>query len=593
MSLNPAYSSATTRSTFSHPFLLEPAYGDQGVTTQTLKKVHESINTIGLDFLCELCRDKLENGATNNAISSRIRQEGFNSQMTSDWFASLSKGSLRMIKTMLDALREKMPDILNSLEQPSHSGSEEITIVHFDRFLITAKNGDLYLYGDNFDGKPSLWGGELLMPVAQVLTQYSPGAGFKVEPPSAQHLINVGLTEENLNTADLKETVTLTLNLPGALGQIMPQNVKPVRKNTFTDVQTTASEDLVYLEQAANAGNVGALYTLGIAYRDGSGVKKNINKALEFFKKAAEKNHIESTFAYAELLLEQHPRTPWSYASYKAWIIHSYTFAAIKGHTESAYKLAQLHEQEETKEGYRLAYKYYSLANRNGHKEAAEQISVHIPAKAQKMFDQAKQLWATKSFFNSNESKAICLYEKAAQFHHQEAAFIMAEIHVIRSKEFTISLAPAHESPKYINHREAWDYYDIAGDYKQGLAMFKCAQMWGKRPNAVNYYQKAVTAGYPGAQHMLTLTNLYLNASKRDASADEQYAYACALWNEGSPSSSSDRTEVKEFFQRAAKQGHEKAKEMLKEMSSGEKSFGIYATSNTTPQKASSTYDEL
>ena len=52
---------------------------------------------------------------------------------------------------------------------------------------------------------------------------------------------------------------------------------------------------------AAEKGNSTALYKLGQLYEDGTGVEKNINKAIYWYRKAASKNHYYAKVALKRL----------------------------------------------------------------------------------------------------------------------------------------------------------------------------------------------------------------------------------------------------------------------------------------------------
>lgn len=73
---------------------------------------------------------------------------------------------------------------------------------------------------------------------------------------------------------------------------------KPLRKDTQLELArpTTGIERL---KRRATHGNAGAQYRLGVAYRDGHGVRVDYETAAFHFRQAAEQGHAEAQFSLA------------------------------------------------------------------------------------------------------------------------------------------------------------------------------------------------------------------------------------------------------------------------------------------------------
>ena len=69
-------------------------------------------------------------------------------------------------------------------------------------------------------------------------------------------------------------------------------------------VQQDREKAVEWYRKAANQGDAAAQLNLGLSYYNGEGVEKNLNKALEWFEKAAKQGDKDALRAYKELLQE-------------------------------------------------------------------------------------------------------------------------------------------------------------------------------------------------------------------------------------------------------------------------------------------------
>ena len=76
-------------------------------------------------------------------------------------------------------------------------------------------------------------------------------------------------------------------------------NLYATEDSTTTCLPEDFSKALYYFKKGTLKGNKHSIYRLGILYHQGLGVKQNIEKGRELYKKAAEKGHSGAAYAYA------------------------------------------------------------------------------------------------------------------------------------------------------------------------------------------------------------------------------------------------------------------------------------------------------
>jgi TPR repeat protein len=89
-----------------------------------------------------------------------------------------------------------------------------------------------------------------------------------------------------------------------------------------------------YMIMSANQKNRDAMNDLGIYYKEGRGTNKNLDKALEWFKKAADMADDNGCRNYANLIVNKNPSEAVKYM----------TFSANKGNQDALYDLAQFYK---------------------------------------------------------------------------------------------------------------------------------------------------------------------------------------------------------------------------------------------------------
>lgn len=108
-----------------------------------------------------------------------------------------------------------------------------------------------------------------------------------------------------------------------------------------------------YFQQAAEQGHTGAEYWLGSCYDEGEGVREDKYKAMEWYRKAAEKGYMYAQHDLAELIEFELGGMTEAFGWYKK--------AADQGHTESALRVARLYKDGiGTERSYEKAMEYFN-----------------------------------------------------------------------------------------------------------------------------------------------------------------------------------------------------------------------------------------
>ena len=197
---------------------------------------------------------------------------------------------------------------------------------------------------------------------------------------------------------------------------------------------------------AAKKGDAEAQYNLGACYEFGGGTEKNVDRAKEWYQKAAAKGHQK---AQERLRVLNPPKTP------STDELKQYRRDAGKGDAESLFQLGQCREF-----GYQCskdpdaALRYYSRAAAKGHeaaKERADAIAAKLapsPAEMKKLYADAKKGNAEAQYqigrcyefgFHKNPRKpnfnaARVWYSRAAKQGHPKAMEVLNPKKPVRKK---------------------------------------------------------------------------------------------------------------------------------------------------------------
>ncbi|CAH2602461.1 Non-specific serine/threonine protein kinase [Rhodovastum atsumiense] len=131
--------------------------------------------------------------------------------------------------------------------------------------------------------------------------------------------------------------------LPGGGGGTETSSVQPValsRLATGSLSATTVSDEAWALRGAAERGEPGAMYALGLSYRGGHGVPQDPTTATEWFRRAAEHDHAAAMSQLAELYLAG-DGVPASDTEARNW----FEKAAAREDPAGMYGLGYMHEE--------------------------------------------------------------------------------------------------------------------------------------------------------------------------------------------------------------------------------------------------------
>ena len=93
-----------------------------------------------------------------------------------------------------------------------------------------------------------------------------------------------------------------------------------------------------YFKRAAGLGNSEAIYALGTMYEGGDGVRRDVRKAMQLYRTAAELGDADAQHNLAALLEKEGEHNAVEAA-------HFYKLAAAQGLTEAEYNLAICYEE--------------------------------------------------------------------------------------------------------------------------------------------------------------------------------------------------------------------------------------------------------
>jgi len=188
---------------------------------------------------------------------------------------------------------------------------------------------------------------------------------------------------------------------------------------------------------AAKKGDAEAQYSLGACYEFGGGAEKNVDRAKEWYRKAAAQGHQK---AQERLRVLNPPKTP------SADEMKQFRRSAGKGDAEALFQLGQCREfGQQCAKDPDAALRYYSRAAAKGHEEAGKRAEVlaakltPTPAEMKKLYADARKGNAEAQYqigrcfefgFHKNPRKpdfnaARSWYTRAAKQGHPKALEIL------------------------------------------------------------------------------------------------------------------------------------------------------------------------
>ena len=273
---------------------------------------------------------------------------------------------------------------------------------------------------------------------------------------------------------------------------------------------------LEYFVRADKQDNANAQFELGHLYEYGKGVEKNIPKALEYYQKGYKQGDSESKYKIDILTgkLDDSERDhdfdlaldyTYGYTLPRDYFkaIEYYRKGADKGHAPSIYNLAFLIERTSRTKQNSLVSKYFLQAAELGYLYAQQEIS--------------HRYFLGNGVERSNE-KSFYWENKAAEQENIESIFEIAESYRLGSgveKNFEKAIEQYLKSSK-LGHSQS--FYRLAQMHEDGEGVDENFEQ------ALEYYTIAAEDGYDKAQNQLA--EFYFEGEKVEKNVDTAYYWA-------------------------------------------------------------------
>jgi hypothetical protein len=180
------------------------------------------------------------------------------------------------------------------------------------------------------------------------------------------------------------------------------------RKSDSLDPATVDRDSLAWLEKAAAAGDVKAMYDLGLVFRNGgNGIAKNSAQSLRWFMAAAQNGHAGAQFHYAEGMAGG-DGVGQSMAEALTW----YRKAAAQGKSEAMFRLAGIYATGDgVKRDHAAAAEWLKKAADQGHVAAKYRLAI---------------LYCTGQGVKQDYAKAVALWQEGSRKNDAMATFFLA-----------------------------------------------------------------------------------------------------------------------------------------------------------------------
>jgi hypothetical protein len=154
------------------------------------------------------------------------------------------------------------------------------------------------------------------------------------------------------------------------LGTLVNQNHSGAMRLQAEHFTTDAAAAMQGLRKAADFGDGAAMAKIGNLYASGKGVAQDHTEAVNWYRKAAEKNAPEGQFAYADCLREGRGVAKNEEESKKLFAL-----AAAQKHAPALVRVGQMHLSHEPAEKQQ-AYQCFQQAAEKGHAEGQYELGV-------------------------------------------------------------------------------------------------------------------------------------------------------------------------------------------------------------------------
>ena len=315
-------------------------------------------------------------------------------------------------------------------------------------------------------------------------------------------------------------------------------------------VEKNEQKAFKYYSKAAKMDSDIGLYAMGRCYRWGIGVEKEDVKAYQYFKKAAERNYM---LAYVELAECYH--NGWGVMKNIPEAVKWYTKGAEEHDADAQFELGcLLLFGKEIQQDAGQGLQWLELASMQGHRNACFILA---------------SCYLQGQFVEQNKEQAFKLFEYAARQGDQESQFMTGfcyefgegttQDYAKAKKWYKMAAELGHVGAQsnlaillYINeeYKEALTWLLKAAEQNNAKAIFALGECY--------YYGSGVTQDFTKA------AQYYMQAATLgDASAQYSLGY-CFQHGQGVPFA--DLKKAKEWYTKAAEQGHSDAKSAIEKL---------------------------
>jgi len=264
---------------------------------------------------------------------------------------------------------------------------------------------------------------------------------------------------------------------------------------------------------AVTKQDIDAQYLLGYRYEMGKTVNRSHKKAINWYKKAANKNHLDAQYRIGVLYYKQK-----KYTKARYWLAKR----AKGGHADSQYYFAKtLRYGLGTKEQTSLARKWFTKAAKQGHADAQYELGLQFQ----------KGIGAKK-----NRKAAIKWLSKSAKKGNKKAKTILAKYAPTKPK-----LSPAKQFME-TNIRLARKG-NVNAQYKLGKAYREGKKTKVNLKKSYYWFKKAAKQNHTDAQYNLAL-----------------------IYMDGNKAAKKDIEKAKTWLTKAANKNHKKSNRKLNEL---------------------------
>lgn len=275
---------------------------------------------------------------------------------------------------------------------------------------------------------------------------------------------------------------------------------------------------------AAKAGDRQAQYELGVAYRDGKGIGRDLNQAFKWIRQAADHDLAEAQFEVGQMK-EEGEGTEKNVAEAADW----YRKAALQGSVPAMYALGELYRNGDgVAKDEAQAVRWY--------RPAADKNDVDSQLALGKLYQQGAGV-------PKNLNDAAVWFRKAAQLGSPEGRYLLALLLLDGDPGHQMGHSPTRTSVEGMEWlRAASDQGFAPAEYYLGMAHLNGVEAPLDGPAAVRLLFRAADQGYPEALYQLG--RIYLQGAVVAQDSQRAYMYLELAVQMGSDEAKADRDDL-------------------------------------------------